>query len=86
MPIKFPQVLTRRRSSGNVLDDVEQPTPVPSFRVLERPAGSGKSFDGGNTLKRRVLAESEQRPLSDGQWDENTRYEPGRIPLTPGNR
>ena len=49
MPIKIPKGFTRRKTSGNALDEVEN-TPAPSFRVLERPVQSSKSFDGGSKL------------------------------------
>lgn len=59
MPIKLPKGFSRRKSSGTVLEEVENP-PEPSFRVFERPAGGSKSFDGGIALKRM----SQGRPLS----------------------
>lgn len=57
--IKFPKGFTRRKSSGNALEELTNP-PEPSFRVFERPGS--KSFDGGTTLKRM----SQGRPLSAG--------------------
>ncbi|KAL8825015.1 MAG: hypothetical protein Q9191_004668 [Dirinaria sp. TL-2023a] len=63
MPIKLPKAFPRRKSSGHVLEEVENP-PEPSFRVFERP--SHKSFDGGNSLKRM----SQARPLSAGYRSE----------------
>jgi hypothetical protein len=50
MPIKLPKGFTRRKSSGNALDEVENP-PEPSFRVFERPGGGSRSFETGSTLK-----------------------------------
>lgn len=61
MPIKIPKGFARRKSSGNVLGEVENP-PEPSFRVIERSELASKSFDAGLGLKRRSLA----RPLSAG--------------------
>jgi hypothetical protein len=48
MPIKLPKGFARRKSSGNVLDEVEQ-APESSFRVFERPNGlnKGKTFASG---------------------------------------
>lgn len=55
MPIKLPKGFQRRKSSGNALDEVRNPpagdSSTSSFRVLERPASKGKSFDGGLTMK-----------------------------------
>ncbi|KAI9818173.1 MAG: hypothetical protein M1827_000798 [Pycnora praestabilis] len=51
MPIKLPNRFSRRKSSGNALEELENP-PEPSFRVFERPQGGSKSFDGGNKLNR----------------------------------
>ena len=65
MPIKLPKAFPRRKSSGNALEEVENP-PEPSFRVFE-PSGH-KSFDGGNSLKRM----SQALPMSAGfRSDEN---------------
>ena len=50
MPIKIPKTFARRKSSGNVLDEVEAPASAPSFRVLERRPQTSKSFDGGSKL------------------------------------
>ena len=68
MPIKIPKSFARRKTSGNVLEEVENP-PEPSFRVIERSEVASRSFDGGHALKRRSLG----RPLSaepelDGHW------------------
>ena len=63
MPIKLPKGFTRRKSSGNALDeDAEVPPQQSSFKVLERPErdGASKSFDGPRQLKRL----SQGRPLS----------------------
>ena len=73
MPIKLPKGFPRRKSSGNALEELQNP-PQPSFRVFERPSSAGKSFDGGNTLKRM----SEGRPLSASQYLENYELEDGR--------
>jgi hypothetical protein len=50
MPIKLPKGFTRRKSSGNALDEVENP-PEPSFRVIERPDGGFRSFETSAALK-----------------------------------
>ncbi|KAK2768766.1 hypothetical protein FQN54_000622 [Arachnomyces sp. PD_36] len=49
MPIKLPKGFTRRKSSGNALDEVDNP-PAPSFRVIERP-DARRSVDGATALK-----------------------------------
>lgn len=56
MPIKLPKGFQRRKSSVNALDEVRNPPggdtgSTSSFRVLERPASKGKSFDGGLSMK-----------------------------------
>ncbi|OJJ42994.1 hypothetical protein ASPZODRAFT_146555 [Penicilliopsis zonata CBS 506.65] len=51
MPIKFPKGFTRRKSSGNALEEVENP-PQPSFRVLERPSSEGRFFNDPGSLKK----------------------------------
>ena len=73
MPIKLPKGFPRRKSSGNALEELQNP-PQPSFRVFERPSTSSKSFDGGNTLKRMSLG----RPLSEGQYEEDNLFEGAR--------
>ncbi|MCJ1399692.1 hypothetical protein MMC11_002894 [Xylographa trunciseda] len=83
MPIKLPKGFPRRKSSGNALEEVQNP-PQPSFRVFERPEYGSKSFDGGNNLKRISVG----RPLSDGHFVEEMSSGKGRpspIP-TSGNR
>jgi hypothetical protein len=57
MPIKLPKGFARRKSSGNALEEVENP-PQQSFRVFERPSVDKKSYSEGNLLANR---------LSDGQ-------------------
>ncbi|KAH8602865.1 hypothetical protein B0O99DRAFT_647688 [Bisporella sp. PMI_857] len=50
---KFPKSFGRRRSSGNVLEDVQaEPSAAVehSFKVFERPDGASRSFDGGVKL------------------------------------
>ncbi|KAL4933612.1 uncharacterized protein BDV17DRAFT_286441 [Aspergillus undulatus] len=49
MPIKPFKGFARRKSSGNVLEDVEH-APQPSFRVFERPSTGRKSLSDGNLL------------------------------------
>jgi hypothetical protein len=51
MPIKLPKGFQRRKSSGHALDEVRNPPGESTFRVLERPASKGKSFDGGLHLR-----------------------------------
>ncbi|KIW71935.1 hypothetical protein PV04_00161 [Phialophora macrospora] len=51
MPIKLPKGFQRRKSSGHALDEVRNPPGESTFRVLERPASKGKSFDGGIHLR-----------------------------------
>lgn len=78
MPIKLPKSFPRRKSSGNALEEFENP-PEPSFRVFERP--TNKSFDGGNSLKRMSLA----RPRSAGFPSDENIY--GNTPnINPNNR
>ena len=60
MPIKLPRSFQLRKSSGNALEEVQNP-PEPSFKVFERPRGGSKSFDGGQVLKRQVVAGEERR-------------------------
>lgn len=81
MPIKIPKGFARRKSSGNVLGEVENP-PEPSFRVIERSELASKSFDGGIALKRRSLA----RPLSAGQDLDTPSYAKGGTKLKAGHR
>ncbi|KAJ6145284.1 hypothetical protein N7470_009179 [Penicillium chermesinum] len=51
MPIKLPKSFGRRKSSGNILEDVEEPN-SPSFRVFERPGPNRSMTDGGMLTKR----------------------------------
>ncbi|KAL4911617.1 hypothetical protein BDW74DRAFT_10853 [Aspergillus multicolor] len=53
MPIKSFKGFTRRKSSGNVLEDVENPAQS-SFRVFERPSTGRKSLSDGNLLRQRT--------------------------------
>lgn len=78
MPIKLPKTFPRRKSSGNALEEVENP-PEPSFRVFERPGP--KSFDGGNSLKRMSRA----RPMSAGFPSDENIYS-DRPNVNPNNR
>lgn len=52
MPIKLPKGFTRRKSSGNALEEVEN-APQPSFRVFERPSADRKSLSEGNITSKR---------------------------------
>ena len=49
MPIKLPKGFQRRKSSGNALEEINNP-PASSFRVIERP-GNEKIFDGSITMR-----------------------------------
>lgn len=53
MPIKLPKGFTRRKSSGNVLDDVDG-QPQSSFRVFERPGTQQRSMTDGGPLTNRM--------------------------------
>lgn len=63
MPIKFPKGFTRRKSSGNVLEEVE-PTAQSSFRVFERPSDE-KPFSHG--LLSRKMSEPLNSPMDDSE-------------------
>lgn len=79
MPIKLPKGFSRRKSSGQILEEVQNP-PQPSFRVFERPPS--KSFDGGVALKRM----SQGRPLSAGQFQEENLFADQPSDPIVGNR
>lgn len=57
MPIKLPKGFPRRKSSGNVLDDVQSNDnnsnrdSVSSFKVLARPNSEGRALSSGSGLK-----------------------------------
>lgn len=57
MPIKLPKGFPRRKSSGNVLDEIQNDQSpnnresVSSFRVLARPHSPGKPLDTGAALR-----------------------------------
>ncbi|KAJ5806220.1 uncharacterized protein N7503_003822 [Penicillium pulvis] len=51
MPIKLPKSFARRKSSGNILEDVET-QPQSSFRVFERPSAERSMSDGAPLSKR----------------------------------
>ena len=61
MPIKLPKTFHRRKSSGNALEEVQNP-PQTSFRVFERNPDGSKSFEGDAPWKRTT----EPRPMSEG--------------------
>ncbi|OAP55746.1 hypothetical protein AYL99_09898 [Fonsecaea erecta] len=70
MPIKLPKGFQRRKSSGHALDEVRNPPgEVSSFRVLERPASKGKSFDGGRHLKMASVGGGAPLPPPKDQYD-----------------
>ncbi|KAL5335253.1 hypothetical protein BJX70DRAFT_410660 [Aspergillus crustosus] len=53
MPIKPFKGFARRKSSGNVLEEVENP-PQSSFRVFERPSTGRKSLSDGNIITQKI--------------------------------
>ncbi|KAL4880011.1 hypothetical protein BJY04DRAFT_84747 [Aspergillus karnatakaensis] len=53
MPIKPFKGFARRKSSGNVLEEVENP-PQTSFRVFERPSTGRKSLSDGNIITQKI--------------------------------
>lgn len=65
MPLKGFKPFNRRKSSTYDLDDAIQNPPASSFRVLERPHETEKSFDGGHNLRRAAAADP--RPMSAGK-------------------
>ncbi|KAK5195115.1 hypothetical protein LTR72_003471 [Exophiala xenobiotica] len=85
MPIKLPKGFQRRKSSANALDEVQNPPGnASSFRVLDRPASKGKSFDGGVAL--RMGGSPVPRPPPKDQYgdEEGEMFTSGR--LDAGNR
>lgn len=59
MPIKLPKGFQRRKSSGNALEEVQNPPGQSTFRVFERPSTGGKSYNAGQNLR----ASTESKPL-----------------------
>ncbi|KAL2855039.1 hypothetical protein BJX68DRAFT_20523 [Aspergillus pseudodeflectus] len=53
MPIKLPKGFARRKSSGNALEELENP-PQSSFRVFERPSTERSSFSDGNLMTQKA--------------------------------
>ncbi|KAL4866396.1 hypothetical protein BDV12DRAFT_135994 [Aspergillus spectabilis] len=53
MPIKPFKGFARRKSSGNVLEEVENP-PQSTFRVFERPSTGRKSLSDGNIINQKI--------------------------------
>lgn len=51
MPIKLPKSFARRKSSGNILEEVP-PAPQSSFHVYERPGAQRSMTDGAPLTKR----------------------------------
>ena len=73
MPIKLPKGFPRRKSSGNVLDEVHNSEnnnnnrdSVSSFRVLARPNSEGRSLDSPTAVRR--ITERPQ-PLAKSSFD-----------------
>ncbi|KAK4861123.1 hypothetical protein LT330_004039 [Penicillium expansum] len=97
MPMKLPKSFTRRKSSGNVIEDVEPPHQS-SFRVFERPGPHRSMTDGavltkplseGHTVPSmedsdNIFAERE-RPLDKSRYDRPSTMDSLRRRLT-GNR
>ena len=93
MPIKLPKSFNRRKSSGNVLEDVE--APQSSFRVFERPGPQRSMTDGAPLTKRfsegnvvpsmleddNMFAETE-RPLQKHRYDRPSTMDSLRKRLT----
>ncbi|RAH40804.1 uncharacterized protein BO95DRAFT_436357 [Aspergillus brunneoviolaceus CBS 621.78] len=68
MPIKLPKGFARRKSSGNALEEVENP-PQSSFKVFERPSADKKSSSDGNLMSKRL---SEGQPLYSPSEDDGS--------------
>jgi len=67
MPGKFLKGFPRRKSSGQVLDDVQNDhnpnrDSASSFRVLARPGSEGKSFESGSALRSMADRPQQQAP------------------------
>ncbi|KIX00401.1 uncharacterized protein Z518_10540 [Rhinocladiella mackenziei CBS 650.93] len=77
MPIKLPKGFQRRKSSGNALEEAHHP-PDSSFRVLERPASKGKSFDGGASLRMGTPGPPRPPPQNHFEHEEEDIFAPGR--------
>lgn len=76
MPGKFLKGFPRRKSSGQVLDDVQNDhnsnrDSTASFRVLARPNSQGKSFESGSALRPMVDRPQPPRMSSFGQDNEH---------------
>ncbi|KAJ5392257.1 hypothetical protein N7509_007747 [Penicillium cosmopolitanum] len=88
MPMKLPKSFQRRKSSGNILEDVET-RPQSSFRVFERPGPHRSMTDGAPLTKRmsegnvvpsmleddNIFAGTEQ-PLDKNRYDEHPHARP----------
>ncbi|OJD11314.1 hypothetical protein AJ78_07885 [Emergomyces pasteurianus Ep9510] len=72
MPIKLPKGFARRKSSGNVLEELDETTQR-SFKVFERPGvGSArKSFDGATTLNSSNSDSSRTKRMSEDPYGDN---------------
>ncbi|KKZ60720.1 hypothetical protein EMCG_04647 [[Emmonsia] crescens] len=72
MPIKLPKGFSRRKSSGNALEELDE-TPQPSFKVFERPSTGPvrKSFDGATTLNSSNSDSSRTKRLSEDPYANN---------------
>ena len=85
MPIKLPKSFARRKSSGNVLEDVES-HPQSSFRVFERPGTQRSTAEGALLTKRMsegnivpsMLEDSDNIFAGTGQPLGKARYGPSR--------
>jgi hypothetical protein len=72
---KFPKAFARRKSTANAFEDVQNPSvaqgSVSSFKVFERPDGTGKSFDGGVKLAKATGAHLYPNRPRTAQKEEN---------------
>ena len=84
MPIKLPKGFQRRKSSGNALEEVQNPPASSTFRVIERADGKFspnggrvlRSAPGVPTLKtvRSSFDHDEEDMFSVARQDANNRY------------
>lgn len=73
MPIKLPKTFARRKSSGNALEEIDDPPPgQSSFRVLPR-GDDGQSFAHARTASDRINNSHHQR-WPDGSFDDGQQH------------
>lgn len=95
MPMKLPKSFTRRKSSGNVLEEDVEPPHQSSFRVFERPGPHRSMTDGavltkplseGNTVPSMEDSDNifveRQRPLDKSRYDRPSTMDSLRRRLT----